>query len=331
MKINFTNALFALLAVPLFTGCYAWSGPPEVHPIVNIEPNQTAFVVKLTGDNVTGQGKFMSEEFLNAKKIATKQIELPVRKHIIGRHDWEFEWVPDAKVILVDRTPVTREWTKPSSTGTSASNQAIGVESKDSINFRVGVNVTASVTEENAAKFLYHFAGKPLAAVMDENVRGFAQTVLAREFGDRELEKCKTEKSAIFAKTSNEIKEHFIALGVTIDNFGSSEGLAFDEPKIQEAINRKISAEMDVQVALQEQTAQETRNKIAVAKAMAAREQAEEFAKAQEAQTKQIELEIAKIRAQAMLTAAQRWSGTLPASVLPSGSPLLFGLDTQHK
>jgi len=57
------------------------------------------------------------------------------------------------------------------------------------------------------------------------------------------------------------------------------------------------------------------------------RVQAEEFAKAAEAQIKQVHLEIAKIEAQAKLNMSINWNGQLPEKILPTGSNLLLGLD----
>lgn len=56
-----------------------------------------------------------------------------------------------------------------------------------------------------------------------------------------------------------------------------------------------------------------------VATAKAEADAAIEFAKAKEAQVAKVELEIEKMRAQAMLTAAERWNGSAPASIPPTG------------
>ena len=182
-----------------------------------IAPNETAFIVSLEGDTDEGQGKFMSVEFLENAKVATKRIAIPQRTRKIGRYSWNVEWIPTIKIIKVDRTPVTREWTADPSTGTSTKNEALTVESKDSITFWTGVTITVRITEEHAATFLYNFSGKPLSEVVDENVRGYVLAILAREFGGRTLDQCRNEKSEIFDIALKETMAEFDKKGVTVD------------------------------------------------------------------------------------------------------------------
>lgn len=309
------------------TACF---GPAEVLPIEEIQPNETAFVVPLEGASKAGQARFMSLEYLEENKVQSKRVVIPVRKREIGRAPWDYEWIPTLKVIKVDRMPVTREWTRDKETGTSGRNEAIAVESLDSINFKVGVNITALVTEDDAAKFLYYFAGKPLHDVMDQNIRGFIQSMLSREFGQCELTKCRGQKKVIFDKTFAETREHFSGMGVTVTNMGLSEGLIYDNPAIQQSIDRVFQAERDVEVAVQEKLAQEERNKRNVAMATAERESAEEFAKAQTAAVARVQLQIDMKRAEAAYEFAKNVKGPLP-NIIPQGSNFLFGLDTPTK
>jgi hypothetical protein len=124
------------------------------------------------------------------------------------------------------------------------------------------------------------------------------------------------------------IRPYFKEYGITITNIGHAEGLIYDDPVIQTAINNNNVAEMDVKKAEQEYLAQKKRNETLVEKATAERKAAEEFAKAQDAQVAKIRLEIERTKAEALLTAAGKWQGQMPNSVLPQGSNLLFGLDS---
>ena len=85
------------------------------------------------------------------------------------------------------------------------------VESKDSIGFAIGVNITAMIQEEDASKFLYYYAGAPLSTVIDNNVRGMVSSILSEEFGVRELrEKLEGDsgKTAILESTKEmEVEE----------------------------------------------------------------------------------------------------------------------------
>ncbi|MBF0475212.1 MAG: hypothetical protein HQK59_05145 [Deltaproteobacteria bacterium] len=306
------------------SGCM---GPPQLEVTEEIAPNETAFLVPLEGATKAEQGKFMSIEYLETAKVATKRITIPTRKKETGRNSWQYEWIPTMKLIKVNRTPIAREWTKSPSSGTSVKDQAISVESIESIDFYTGVTVQGSIKEEDAARFLYYFSGKALSAVMDENVRGYVQSGLWNEFGSRSLSEGKGKKREIFEATFKSTKEFFSKQGVTIDYLGGSEGLTYKDPKIQESINSAFVAENDRLVAQREQEAQIIRNATNVSKAKAEREAAEEFAKAKDAQAIKIGLEIEKIRANAFKAASEKWDGRMPASILPQGSNILFGLD----
>ena len=319
-----TTPLLLIVSMGFLVGCM---GPVQLEVNEEIKPNETAFFIPLEGATKEGQAQFMSEDYLNKNKVATKRVTIPTRQRNTGRGPGSFEWIPTMKLIRVDRTPVTRVWTRGKDTGTSASNQAFCVESKESVDFCAGATSIASITEEDAAKYQYHFAGKPLAAVMDEDIRGYAGNILSREFGNRTLDKGRNEKAQIFVTTFTETRDFFKQRGVTLLAFGSSEGLQYTDQKIQDAINKTFIAENDKLTAENERLAQEKRNSLNVAKAVAEREAAQEFAKAKEAQVAIRQLDIQTMQAQAILEAAKKWNGQMPASILPQGTNLLFGLD----
>ncbi len=300
-------------------------GPLQVEKIEEIGPSETAFLVQLEGDT-NSQDIFKSVEFLEKNKVGTKRVSIPTRKHVLGRTPGNFEWIPSATLIKVDRKPITREWTKATGTGTSAADQAVHVESKDSIGFAIGVNITTSIPEDSAATFLYHYAGKSLAEVTDQNIRGFVQAQLSREFGTRDLAEGRAAKKEIMDITFPATQTYFKERGISVDYVGFSEGLTYDDKEIQAAINRNFTAEMDVTAAKQEALAQEERNKKIVSQAEADRIASQEFAKAQEAAIAKVRLEIEKTRAEAQKIAAEKWNGAMPANILPEGSNILFGM-----
>ena len=270
-----------------------------------IGPNETAFLIPLEGSPKADQGKFMSEQFLEAAKVATKRITIPLRKL-----DRSNDWVPTIQIIKVDRTPIVREWVRSPDKGTTKSDESISVESKESIDFSLGVNASASITEADAAKFLYYFAGKSLADVMDQNVRGFVQSSLFSEFGARSLEAGRGDKGAIFTKVQTDARAFFQTQGVTIAYIGGAEGLTYKDPKIQEAINQVFQANQDVLTAEQQKRAQVERNLLAVDKAKA-------------------DAEVLRLRGEQLgaypgitaQTAAEKWDGKLPQY---TGGPVPF-------
>ncbi len=305
-------SLFAAVAVcTALTGC----GPYPAEHAVEVKNNETAFVVPLEGDTKAKQAQFMSIEYLEKAKVATKRIIIPLRKRSLGRAWFDYEWIPLARVIVVDRAPVTCQWLEKN---------GIMVESLDSVGFTAGVNCTGMIKEEDAAKFLYYYPGNSLSDVMNKNVKGFIQNVLAREFGSRNLSKCQQEKKDIVLGLSKELTAHFAQYGITISSVGIADGMSYDNAEVQKTIDAVFVNETRVKQAEQEREAQKIINEKDLSIAQNERAKAEEFAKAAEAQTKMIELKIRQMEAEARLESAKRWDGKTPSGVVPANSPFLF-------
>ncbi|MCA8910967.1 MAG: hypothetical protein KDB82_04640 [Planctomycetes bacterium] len=344
-----TTKILALMLIPamLLAGC----GPARLEQSVEVQPDETAFLINI--EDTDQQGKFKSIEFLEDNKVSAARVILPLRERDTGRMWWSYEYIPTARVITVKRTPVTREWTDDPSTGTSNLSQKLAVESLDSIGFSAGATIMAHITEQDAARFLYHFNGEQLEQIIDSNIRGYCQKELASRFGQLKLEDCKLQKARVFDEVEKATVEKFEPMGITIDYFGASEGLSFDDPKIQEAINKQVQAEADIETAKQEKLAQDERNKTLLAKKLAESEAltvaAQEQAKAdqihnqmlidaaraeaeaaklkleqKEALTLEAELYAKKAEADAKVEAAKNLK---ELRILPAGSGLLHDLD----
>ncbi len=326
MKLRLALSVAALA----LSGCRPYDKPE----FKEIAPNETAFMIALEGDAKTNQSKFQSEEYLNSVKVATKRVQIPHRTISTGRSYLAVDYIPTVKLICVDRTPQTRSWTKDKSSGTSSKDEAVHVESQDSVGFSIGVTCTAAVEENDAAKFLYHYAGRTLDQIMDSDVRNWVQSYASGRFGALPLSECQKSKGQIFADCAKEAREFFKQYGVTVRNLGYSEGMSYENPEIQKQIDNAFTAELQKKVAEQDRQAQLVRNQkdleskqndlkiqqvenqkdLSVAENK--RKVAEEFAKQQQAQTQMVELEVKKIQAQAMLTFAQKWSGGVPGMLI---------------
>jgi energy-coupling factor transporter transmembrane protein EcfT len=226
---------------------------------VNIEANQSAFLIPAVGANKTSQKQFGSIEYLMDNKVAAKRVQIP---HVVAPNTALMSdyYVPGATLYLVDRTPYTREWVNASDRGTSTKKEGFHFESADSINLRTGVIISASVSEEDAAKFFYWFGtaaiqnsqkpedvfasvkyGKSLADVMDTVVRAKVQQVLAKEFAKRTFVKGIGDKAAIMDLVEQTVKDEFQKKGITIAFVGFAEELSFD-PRIQKALDDSVIA-----------------------------------------------------------------------------------------
>lgn len=312
-------------------------GPFQKEIVEEIAPNETAFMIPLEGDAKGGQEKFQSEQYLDERKVASKRVSIPTRKIVTGRTWGSYEWIPTAKLIKIDRAPQTRSWTLPDSK--NPSDDAIHVESLDSVGFGVGINCTAAVEEEDAAKFLYNYAGKPLAQVMDSDLRGWIQAYTSTQFGRLTLAQCQAQKGDIFTSCSLAAKSFFKPFGITIRNLGYSDGMSYENATIQKRIDEAFAAELEKKMAEQDRQAQTVKNQKErelaenavqvqtlqnqkeLSVAQNKRSMAEEFAKQSEAQTQIIDLEVKKIQAQAMATAAEKWQGGVPSMVIMGQQP----------
>ena len=225
----------------MFTGCRKPYDQPE---FVTIKPHQTAFLIPLIGDT-TNQASFESEEMLMQAKVSTKEIQIPHRWVQTGRKHWMGEYRDTMALIIVDRSPVTREWSSTEGVGTSAVNQAIYAESSESIGFSAGMNCSAQIySEEDAVKFLYCYNNKPLSEIMDTEIRARVESKFVEECASRTLNEILTQKEEIMKAVRDDVTEYFAERGITITVLGMKDGLEYDDATIQKSINEKFSSEM---------------------------------------------------------------------------------------
>lgn len=340
---NLRLFLLGLLTLAMFVGCV----PYNVPKFVDIAPNETAFVVPLVEGTKNDQAMFMSEQYLNEKKVAAKRVQIRREKVKTGYFKYEYKDL-DA-VIKVDRTPVSREWI--SKTG-DATTKAPGLESVESIGIYIGTTITAMIEEGDAAKFLYKYAGRPLIQVIDDEIKSFIKGQYSQQFAAMKLDDIKKNKLDGVKKASEATKAHFKESGITITQLSFTEGILFDDENIQNAMNSIAveQAKKDAADAFKKRQEVELKNQndaasaelkifrdkanaeieIDKARAKAKAEQeryAAEQAKANiETTMKLSELEIEKIRAQAALEFARNPNLKLP-NVVPSNTFTSMGLD----
>lgn len=301
MKKLIALVLTLMMLCTTMTGCVRPYDKPE---FVTIEPHQTAFLIPLIGDT-TNQASFESEEMLMQAKVAAKEIQIPHRWVQTGRMHWWGEWRATMALIIVDRSPVTREWSSTKDIGTSAVNQAIYAESSESIGFSAGMNCSAQIYSENdAVKFLYCYNNKPLSEIMDTEIRARVESKFVEECASRTLNDILVEKEQIMADVRNDVVTYFAERGITITVLGMKDGLEYDDATIQTSINDKFSSEMKL-------TTQENENKRIIS-------EAEAKAKANRILSESLTDEVLK---QQMY---EKWDGKLPKV---TGGDTMIGLD----
>jgi hypothetical protein len=232
-----------------------------------ILPNESAFWIPDTGANKDNQAQMESEAFLNANKVALKRFIVPHVK-LSGSGSFYDFYVPAGRLIIVDRTPFSREWVDSTERGTSRRKEGFPCQSKEGLNISVGVSIGTSVSETNAAKYLYHFGvvspqgdrGDPkiiftsvyfsrkLAEVMDDVGRKKVQTLVCDQITARSFDQANNEAVQIMENVKQKATAYFADVGITLDFIGWADTFTFDST-VQEAVNRRYIAGQDQAIA----------------------------------------------------------------------------------
>ncbi len=282
-------AVFSLvLAVVLFVRPY------DVPEFVEVDTSESAFLIPLEGDT-SNQAAFQSVKFLEEKKVATKRVQITHRWQQMGYLPNSGQYVATVRLVKVDRRPITREWTRSAKSGTSSKDQAIATESKDSVNFHMGISCTAFIPEESAAVYLYSYPSKSLAEMLDMEVRARIHQIIAEEAGKYNLFDLPTKKNDIMKAVRDDVTLFFKKKGIEITTLAMLGGLNFENPEIQRVIDDAAKAAQLKVAAEAKRAAQEVENKTlllaADGKALAGKREAEG----------KVEVEIVRIEGEAKI------------------------------
>jgi len=334
----FTKVSTLALMLLLLSGCRK---PFEPVKLEIIEPNEVGFLI--SNNDVKEQSATSAEEFKGAM-VNSQQVKIPQMWIQLGYEylSYNGEWRDAARLIKVDTSSVTREWTADPKSGTSDRNEAIWVMTSDQVEFSTGWTCTAKIqSKDDAAKFLSNYRNGTLEKVMDQEVRAKIQSTFGLAVTDLPMDTLRMAATPIIVKTTDDVKTFFSERGITITNIGITGGFVYKNPKIQEKMAEVFTAEQEKSIAIAKTVAQQEENKQiqleAEAKAQAiltekkaeaegiqavADAKAYEIEKAQENQEiylKLKELEIDKTR-------LERWDGKYPVYFMGTGgeSPSLL-------
>jgi hypothetical protein len=248
----------------------------EIYPIL---PNQSAFWIPEVGAVRDKQVQIDSEAFLNENKVQLNRFQIPHQK-LTGSagnsvfSGWDY-YVPSGRLIIVDRTPFSREWVDSPDRGTSAKKEGIPCQSKEGLNVTVGVAIGASVSQANAAKYLFRFGVVPqrgevkgtadsvesdgkviftsvyysrsVQNVMDDFGRKKIQELICDQITSRSFDKVNEDAKLIKDAAAKQIIDFFDGYGITIDFMGWADTFTFDKD-VQDAVNRLYIAKQDEEI-----------------------------------------------------------------------------------
>jgi hypothetical protein len=272
-----------ILVAPPAEAYYDKTDYTEAYTIL---PNESAFWIPDVGANKDNQAQIESEAYLNANKVALKRFIVP-HVHLQGSGGFFDFYVPAGRLIIVDRTPFSREWVDATDRGTSRRKEGFPCQTSEGLNVTVGVSIGASVLEANAAKYLYRFGVLPvggdradprvifasvyysrkLSDVMDDVGRKKVQTLVCNEVSARTFDKANAEANQIMDAVHKTANDYFAAVGVTLDFIGWADTFTFDK-EVQDAVNRRYIASQDQAVAMALAPYADTIQKLAAAQAL---------------------------------------------------------------
>ncbi len=335
-----------LLFVPLAAVALALSASGCVRPYdkpehVEIETSETGFLIPLEGDTGT-QTKFESVDYLHQKKVASKRVTVTHRWNQTGRFSNDGSWLPTVRLVKVNRSPITREWTAEQKHA-HGGDKAIWIESADSVGFSMGFTCTAFIDEKDAATFLYWYPSGSLASVMDSEVRGRIQQASAEVAAKYTLDILRSKKQEIADAVREDVTEFFLKRGITVTTVGMFGGMTYENPAIQKSIDETfISQQLKVVAAAKFEAQQKENERIeleATASAERYRLEARGRSDARLAEAK-AEAEaiglintatatstpmLLQIRALDVEKArVEKWSGQFPQTMLGSNPNMLF-------
>lgn len=338
------RAFLLLAAAVLLSGCMK---PYDTPVFVNIGNSEEGFLIKVEGDSKQATTKSM--EYLKENRVQSKRIQIPYRWQDMGRGINNGKYMPEAQLIIVDRQPCTREWTAEAHSGSAAKDQAIWVESSDSVGFSTGITIVARIqTEEDAVKFLFNYPankervikgvnGKDdyvvrtvgIEDVMDNEVRAVIQRTLSEEASKYTMDEGRTKKTEMMQKVRETADKYFMERGITITSIGMRGGLTYQNPDIQKSIDKVFQAQQDKNVAKAEFEAATERKKAlqakgegeAAIKIAAAEGEAKAIQKVSEAiqqmQNSPIYLALKQIEVQKQMF--ESWNGVMPFYLMGGG------------
>jgi hypothetical protein len=245
----------------------------EIYPIL---PNQSAFWIPEVGAVKDKQVQVDSEAFLNENKVQLNRFQIPHQKLAGSAGNsvfagWDY-FVPAGRLIIVDRTPFSREWVDAQERGTSVKKEGFPCQSKEGLNITVGVALGASVSQANAAKYLFRFGVLPprgevkgaadsidndgkiiftsvyysrsVQNVMDDFGRKKILELICDQITSRTFDKANEEARLIKDTAAKQIVDFFAGYGITIDFMGWADTFTFDK-EVQDAVNRLYIAKQD--------------------------------------------------------------------------------------
>lgn len=276
---KFSMSLFAIIfAMVMFNSCLLIK-PYDKPEYVQIDTNETAFVIDLFADNEdSAQATLTSEDYYEKHLLNEKLVQIPHKWVKTGRMRGTGKYIPKLKVVAVSNSPITGTW-----------DNEIKVETKGSQGFTVPMKYAIRVTPQDSGRFLSKFPAnipvegtrsKMLSSpekVADNQFRNIVAAELSKEFHKYEYKDVLPNRDDIVASAIERIQDWAKEFGITIDNLAVWNGLIPDDPTLQNQMDEqaKLAAQVETEKKRQDAEVQKKRNAIELQKLETERIEAE--------------------------------------------------------
>ncbi len=142
--------LLLLVSCSLFSSCMK---PYDTPGYAEIDTSETGFLIPLEGDSGS-QAKFQSEQYLRDMRSQPSGCKSRTGWSQDGRFYWSGRWIPTVRLIKVNRSPVTREWTAPTIASLRTRTKRPDRDAV-SVGFSMGFTCTSFIAEEDPGSSLY--------------------------------------------------------------------------------------------------------------------------------------------------------------------------------
>lgn len=301
-----------------FSGCKPYDKPE----FVDISPSQTAIVIPLVDSaNKQINNIDLTMKFLTENKVMSIQKQIAHRWIKTGWLPSSGEYIKTERLLVVERKPVTREWTEKKNTGTSARDEGIIAEDEASIGFMVRMNCSAKITAKDVIKFLYMYNEKTLADIMDTDIRAYVENTFVAECAKYSMSEILVNKGTIMKTVYESTKKYFEDFGITISILGLKGEVTYLNPDIQKAIDDNFKSAKGL-------VTQKNNNEITLSKAKADKQAMVILTQTSALQLKLKEFEIKKQALDNEAAAIAKWNGAMPyfSSSGGSGTGTIFNI-----
>lgn len=231
-------AVFGLLFMVMsLTSCIRPYDKPEY---VEVDPNETAFVIPLFTDNKT---KTEDQVQLNADKafyeqcmVSSKLIQVPHKWIQTGRLANTGYYTGTVKVITVDLTPHAGRWLP-------GEKEAIKVETAASQGITIPMSYTMHIESSDAALYLSNYRATDFDSVINVQVNRYFAGVAGEEFHKVEYKDVAKKRDEILKLAVDKTTSHFKEQGITIDAMAIIDGLIYDDKSLQDNIDQQAKAQ----------------------------------------------------------------------------------------